>query len=360
MLHLPERYKELGDSSEGGMGTVIFCNDLVLERTVAIKIINNKSDHRRMLDELAALMQVRSKHVVQVYDFLEINGRGLGIVQEYIDGMDLFESLEGKRQSTNSFYKDLWQIASGISDIHDVGVIHRDIKPNNIKTDPEGVIKIFDFGLARNDGPEACTLGFIGTHGFAAPELYHHSAEFTSAVDVYAFGATALFLGLGRLPKELVHSYSRVENSDFFSSLSFYIAPALVDVLNQCLHPDPTARPPIAVVRDELARHILYDMHQALVVYKGQAKYLGARQRTITLKLNERGTTNNIGNVMIEYDGLQFKVVKVSGEVFINNAAVATGDELPGSCVVGLGNSQRESFNRAFITFDLSHPEIVL
>ena len=360
MLQLPERYKEVGNSSDGGMGTVVFCDDMVLERTVAIKFIKNKADHRRMLDELAALMQIRSKHVVQVYDFLDLNERGLGIVQEYIKGDDLFEALEGRVQNTNSFYKDVWQLASGISDIHSVGVIHRDIKPNNIKIDPEGVFKIFDFGLARNDGPEACTLGFIGTHGFAAPELYKPAAEFTNAVDIYAFGATALYLGLGRLPKVLHHSYSRVENSDFFSSLPFFLAPQIVDLLNQCLHPNAELRPNMAAVRDELAKHILHDTHQALVVYKGQAKYLGFKQRTITLNLNERGTTNQIGNVTIEYDGLRFYVAKVSGEVFINNSPVQVDGELPGSCVVGLGSSQRESFNRAFITFDLSHPEIVL
>lgn len=360
MLQLPERYKDSGGFSSGGMGTVVFCEDTVLERKVAVKIIKNKSDHRRLLDEMAALMKVRSKHVVQVYDFLEIDGFGLGIVQEYIDGSDLFDVVAAKRPNTLSFYKDVWQLASGIGDIHAVGIIHRDIKPNNVKVDPEGVMKIFDFGLARNDGADACTMGFIGTHGFAAPELYSHAAEFTSAVDVYAFGATALFLAAGDLPRELHKSYERKECTDFFSVLSFFIAPEIVDILNKCLHPEPNLRPAIFEVRDELSRHILYDMHQALVVYKGRAKYLGAKQRTITLNLNARGSTDNIGSVNIDYDGLKFFVAKVSGEVFINNTPVWVGYELPGSCVVALGNSHRESYNRAFITFDLSHPEIVL
>ncbi|MBI6654964.1 serine/threonine protein kinase [Pseudomonas carnis] len=360
MLQLPERYKDSGGFSSGGMGTVIFCEDTVLERKVAVKIIKNRSDHRRMLDELAALMKIRSKHVVQVYDFLKIDGFGLGIVQEYIDGEDLFEVVASRRPDTQSFYKDIWQLASGIGDIHSVGIIHRDIKPNNVKVDPEGVMKIFDFGLARNDGADACTMGFIGTHGFAAPELYSHAAEFTSAVDVYAFGATALFLGAGDLPKELLKSYQRVDCTDFFSILPFYIAPEIIEVLSRCLHPKPELRPAIFEVRDKLARHILYDMHQALVVYKGQAKHLGAKQRTITLSLNERGSTNNVGAVNIDYDGLKFFVAKVSGEVFINNTPGGVGYELPGSCVVALGNAQRESYNRAFITFDLSHPEIVL
>ncbi|WP_455918170.1 serine/threonine-protein kinase [Pseudomonas cerasi] len=360
MFKLPERYKESGGFSSGGMGTVVFCEDTVLERKVAIKIINNKSDHRRMLDELAALMKVRSKHVVQVYDFLNLDGVGLGIVQEYIEGGDLFEVVASKRPNTSDFYKDLWQLASGVADIHNVGIIHRDIKPNNVKVDPEGVMKIFDFGLARNDGADACTMGFIGTPGFAAPELYSHSAEFTSAVDVYAFGATAVFLGAGYLPDELLKSYQRVACTDFFSSLAFYIAPDIVEILNKCLDPNPDFRPCIGAVRDELAKHILYDMHQALVVFKGQAKYLGSKQRTITLSLDQKGSNINIGAVNIDYDGLKFYVAKVAGEVFINNTVAWVGYELPGSCVVALGSAQRKYDDRAFITFDLSHPEILL
>lgn len=74
---------------DGGMGTIFVCNDRILERKVAIKFIQAHEENRRILDELNALMKVRSKHVVQVYDVIEDNERGLGIVQEYIYGNDL-------------------------------------------------------------------------------------------------------------------------------------------------------------------------------------------------------------------------------------------------------------------------------
>ena len=67
-----------------------------------------------------------------------------------------------------------------------------------------------------------------------------------------------------------------------------------------------------------------------------------------------------VGQIMIHYDGLVFEVATVTGEVFINNRAVAAGDILPGSCVVSLGGQHRRANVRKFITFDLSHPEIVL
>ena len=200
---LPPRYAPSGAPLAGGMGAVQICVDAVLDRRVAIKFVHSATHQRRILDELAALLRMRSKHVVQVYDILRLPGDELGIVQEFIDGQDLFESHSVPTRKVD-YYKQLWQIASGLADIHSLNVIHRDIKPNNMKTDPEGVIKIFDFGLAREEGSAASTMGFVGTSGFAAPELYVGSVKFTSAVDTYAFGATALFLGSGGLPPELV------------------------------------------------------------------------------------------------------------------------------------------------------------
>ena len=124
-----------------------------------------------MDDELAALLKMRSKHVVQIYDLCKFPDKCIGIIQEFIDGKDLLESF-APPTSIDSYYRQLWQIASGISDIHAVGVIHRDIKPNNMKVDPEGVIKIFDFGLARDAGPAAATVGFVGTPGLEmAPQI---------------------------------------------------------------------------------------------------------------------------------------------------------------------------------------------
>jgi serine/threonine-protein kinase len=353
MLDLPERYRSLGNVAHGGMGEVVFCEDVVLERCVAIKLIQNKVDQRRIFDELAALMRVRSKHVVQVFDYLQLNERGLGIVQEYVEGQDLFEA-DFSNITVSEFYRAIWQLASGISDIHSVGVIHRDIKPNNIKVDPEGVFKIFDFGLARNDGVDASTVGFIGTHGFAAPELYTSSVEFTNAIDVYAFAATALYIAIGNLPGQMLRPYQYFGAVDYFCTTRFSIDADLASILNRCLHSDPSIRPSIAVVRDELQKHILFDCHQALVVYKGQAKYLGAGSRSINLKVA------GVGDVDITYNGLNFIVARVVGEVFINNEQVSTGYVLPGSSVVALGGGWRDNSERAFITFDLSHPEIVI
>ncbi|WP_206742884.1 hypothetical protein, partial [Burkholderia pseudomallei] len=103
-----------------------------------------------------------------------------------------------------------------------------------------------------------------------------------------------------------------------------------------------------------LARHILFDRHRALVVYQGKASVLDAKNRAVSLRFGD------IGTIAIRYDGLSFVVDSVSGEVQINNLLVTAGSSLPGACVVALGGSHRRSTDRRFITFDISHPEIVL
>lgn len=351
-MDLPDRYEQTGDSLDGGMGSVIPCRDKTLERAVAIKVIHGTTHRRRMLDELGALTKMRSKHVVQVYDVLLLDRAELGIVQEFIDGKDLLES-DTAPATTTDLYKQLWQIAAGISDIHEAGVIHRDIKPNNMKIDREGVLKIFDFGLARDEGPMAETVGFVGTPGFAAPELYVGPARFTTAVDTYAFGATALFITTRDLPEYLLEWPPALDEASHFAATRFEIAEEIEIMLSSCLARDPRDRPKMSDVRDLLARHILHDRHRALVVFRGQASYLHAGSRSVNLSLLP------LGQVQIGYDGLNFKVETLTPEVYINNKRVAVGDLLPGSCVVALGGPQHGS-NRRYITFDLSHPEFVL
>lgn len=351
-MDLPDRYESTGDPLDGGMGTVLPCKDLTLQRDVAIKVIYGATHRRRMLDELSALAKMRSKHVVQVYDVLQPSRNEIGIVQEFISGVDLFDDAASP-DDTTGLYKQLWQIASGINDIHALGVIHRDIKPNNMKIDGEGVVKIFDFGLARDEGPSAATLGFVGTRGFAAPELYVGPVRFTKAVDVYAFGATALYLATRELPDELMKQPPTFGGDSYFEDTHYDIADEIVEILDACLAEDSIDRPHMSTVRDLLAKHILHGRHRALVVFKGQPSYLNTDSDSVNLSLLP------LGQVRIGYDGLDFKVVELTPEVFINNKRVAVGDILPGSCVVTLGAPEHKG-RRRHITFDISHPEFVL
>lgn len=354
MSSIPIRYRPLGDKARGGFGEVLFFEDSHLKRKVAIKFLQNGEETRRLVDELRALLQMRSKHVVQVYDVIPADREVIGIVEECVEGDDLWDS-DFPRRSAENYLRILWQIACGITDIHAAGVIHRDIKPNNMKLDAEGIVKIFDFGLARNEGAKAVTSGFVGTRGFAAPELFNHgTVRFTKSIDTYAFGASSVFLGLHRLPDMLTAIPPATPNLRDFSSFPFSVPDDLLSLIRCCLSSNPSERPEMETIRDEISRHLLRDKHRALAVNDGKALYLDATRRTIGLSLP------TIGSVKIFYDGLRFEVQSVDGEVYINNRPVRKGVELPGSCVVAIGGAHRKANSRAFVPFDVSNPEVVI
>jgi serine/threonine protein kinase len=348
------RYVPAGDAASGGFSLVEVYVDQHLDRRVAIKTISDPEDAVRMRDEIGALLALRSKHVVQVYDLLPA-GDGVAIVEEFIEGVD-FHSVDLTAVDVSMVLRYLWQISCGLSDIHAAGIIHRDIKPNNIRVDTNGVVKIIDFGLARRFGLDAKTVGFVGTYGFAAPELYGQGeVEFTAAVDVFAFGATALQAIVGRLPPSLRRREAPL-------ALEPEIAGAVVGrmgadvgkILLSCLELDMRNRPAMSAVRDMLARYLLRDRHQALAVWGGKTHILSSASRSVKLSLAQ------IGEIDVAYDGLRFVIRASSGEVAVNNSPAIVGAEIPGSCVVALGAANRPHFQRAFITFDVSNPEVTI
>lgn len=354
---IPPRYVPTGEEFRGGMGEILICKDTNLERDVAIKFIQNVTDQRRLFDEIAALQKIRSKNVVQIFDVFVNEGstRRIGIVQEYIPGEDLLSISKKETLAEDKYLKILYQIASGISDIHIQGLIHRDIKPNNMKFDEENILKIFDFGLSRFTGKNDSTVGFAGTQGFAAPELYQFGfVSFTPAVDTYAFGVTALYLSGSEIPQSLLKS-----PPDFtiphisFASLSIGIPDKLAKVLDLTLSEDPVNRPAMTEVRDLIGKYLLFGKHRAFV-RRGTNEYILEKVNQV-VKLD----SPNYGSLSIKYDGLDFLIESVSGDIFVNNQSVSQGQALPKDCVITIGSPSAGGL-RLFITFDISNPEVVL
>lgn len=351
------RYVLEGTRAAGGLGTVVVYEDTNLDRKVAVKFVNG--DHRRLLDELAALQRIRSKHVVEIFDVEFFKpGNQMGIVEEFIEGADLTDQV-GKITPGHSFVRLIYQLATGLADIHAVGVIHRDIKPANVRVDREGILKIIDFNLARRRD-DAHTQGFMGTRGYAAPELYgNDTVAFDEKVDVYALGVTAWALLHGaRLPAELQNLPPRPEvwkaNGGGFSVAQGVVDAELLSLLLACISEDPDGRPTAAAVAERGGRVLLRGRHRALFVDEmGRAIELEAGKSTAKL-------TGSHGTVTIKYDGLDFRATEVTGEVSMNNMEVVVGSTFPKGCVIALGNPTRRTKDRLFVTMDISQPEVVL
>lgn len=345
---LPNRYSLHESSPGGGMGDILSCKDNHLDRKVIIKILKTGEEERRLLDEQKALLKLRSKHVVQLYDLIDIKiGHEFkkGLVLEFIDGNDL--AYDPQKRNLDVL-KILWQISCGLSDIHSAGIIHRDIKPNNIRKNINGIVKILDFGLARASGTEAFTHSVIGTLGYMAPELWKvRDISFDQKIDVYAFGVVALdLLGIDK-PTEL---YAQPPLPIIkIDKLEQILTKDLSDIFIDCLNFDKTKRPSMPTIRDALAKHLLKDRHRALFVLHGKKYEINSTNRSVTI------TWGSSGTMQIYYDGFDFKVAKFTGNATINNKPVVLNKPFPSCSVITLINDK----SRTFVTFDISRPEVI-
>ena len=197
---------------QGGMGTVYKARDVNLSRPVALKRINPSQAHRetfihRFRSEAKALARIDSHHITSVYALRETDV-GLLIVMEYVDGGTLKDVIDerGGPLPVEEATRILEQILEAFVEAHAAGVVHRDIKPQNIMLSRDGVVKVMDFGIAklrRPDSGETVTQGGQGgTLKYMSPEQVSNVEEVDDRSDLYAIGMTAYEMLTGSLPFE--------------------------------------------------------------------------------------------------------------------------------------------------------------
>jgi serine/threonine protein kinase len=351
-----DRYVPTGVEFNGGGGQVFVCHDPNLDRLVVVKFMLDGVDFRRVQAEVSALQAVRSKNVVQVLDVVDHTKLGIGIVSEFLPGADLTDT-SGLSGNRGAMLRSIFQLANGLADVHECGIVHRDVKPNNVKFDEEGILKIFDFNLAKL-GEAPGTVGFRGTFGYAAPEQYGVGhVTITSAMDVYALAVTSVYLLCdGNVPRPLTQTPPRPDLwPNGVRNLSLIDA-ELADLLDAALDLNPNTRPKAAEVRDLARDLICRDKHRATIVVCGQEStfYLDSSNRTARIANSKLGG----GVVVIHYDGLRFSVQQISNSVLINHVSCNVGQSLPDCCVIDLGSASGRASDRLFVTFDVSHPEV--
>lgn len=352
MISLPARYKPVKELAGGGMSETWQCIDTNLQRNVVVKSIKPGIAKAKLLDELGALSAIRSKHVVQVLDVIrDQHGEIFAFVEEFIDGTSLTaDPVADPAKAMRMIYP----IACGVADIHAHKRVHRDLKPDNMKVDGEGTLKVLDFGLAKPETSDGTSVLFY-TPGFAAPEAFQKNAkgahEYSYPIDVFAFGATALWLlNEGKLPPEFFTLPSTVPAGCFdFGKLPCGLAAPVSAILNATLAANPSERPTMREVRDMLMRHLLQDRHRMLLTLGGKDYWIDASKRSSTLEFAGSSIT-------IHYDGLDFKATAVNGFIQINNKQAVIGTILTGAAVIVLNGTNG---TRASITADVSHPEVM-
>jgi serine/threonine-protein kinase len=225
------KYQVLEFIGEGGFGRVFRGFDPVLKRDVAIKTctLREPEMRARFAQEAEVAAGLRHPNIVTVYDFGEQDGEPY-LVQEYLEGEDLDQKIKrGDVIDVATLAGWLRQVAEGLFFAHARGVVHRDVKPANVRILPDGQVRIMDFGIAKLMEAERqlTQAGFsVGTTGYLAPEQLR-GEEIDHRVDIFSFGVMAYELVARRRPFE---------------------GDTITQVLYRIAHEDP---PPLATISPE-------------------------------------------------------------------------------------------------------------
>lgn len=269
-----DKYPIIREAGGGGFSAVYEAWDYGTERSIAIKILKKTDDeHLKRFQREAAITARLSetiKEVPQIYghDF-DHHHKVHYIAEEFLFGVDLKTKIEaGDRLPAWLRLHYLYQIAAAIEKIHERGVIHRDLKPGNIRILHNHKIKLMDFGIAKlvqDKSDLTSSHGFIGTLQYASPEQAHKPREVGKAADVYSFGVIAYHLLTGHrhisissdsLPGRMVMDYLEKAKSERFEPVQHYWRECPADLavlIRSCLRHDAKQRVPLQDVVEKLA-----------------------------------------------------------------------------------------------------------
>lgn len=263
------RYQVQALLGEGGMGAVYRAYDRELDRTVALKLIrpelgSDPAMSQRFRQELLLASKISHKNVLRIHDLGEANGTKF-ISMAYVEGEDLHQLLRREgRLPTDRAVAVTRQLCAALEAAHTEGVVHRDLKPQNILLDKAGQVYVSDFGLAKSLEPDATQMTmsgqFLGTPRYMSPEQAM-AGPVDHRSDLYSLGLILYEMVTGEIPFKadttLQTMYLRVHEKpkdprQFNPDLPEY----LVQIMLRCLETDPAQR-------YQSAREILDDLESA-------------------------------------------------------------------------------------------------
>jgi Protein kinase domain len=252
---LAERYRVDSLLGRGGMGQVFRATDLRTGQALALKVLrpvegDDAERVRRFQREIQILTRIRHPAVLQIRDWGE-SPAGLFFVTELVDGEDLKMAIRRRAPFPPHEAVALGAtLAEALAAAHAQGVVHRDVKPNNVMIGGDGSVRLLDFGLARGAGIDIATLTrtgtILGTPGYMSPEQFDaHGVDERS--DVYSLGVVLFEVLTGRLPFRgqtpiAVAFAHKTEPPPLLRSLRPSVPAWLERVVLRCLEKDPARR----------------------------------------------------------------------------------------------------------------------
>src|SRR5271157_2650307 len=247
------RYEILGVLGQGGMGAVYKARDRELDRLIALKVIRpelatDPAILLRFKQELILSRNITHKNVVRIYDLGEAEGIRF-ISMEYVDGEDLRTILrrDGKFAPKDAIAV-VEQVCRALDSAHSEGVIHRDLKPQNIMRDRHGRIVVMDFGLARSLGDSGMTQtgAIVGTLEYMSPEQALGST-LDQRSDIFSVGLIFYELLTGKAPYEADTAIASLmkrtrEEARSASDVDASVPKAVSAIVSRCLEREPANR----------------------------------------------------------------------------------------------------------------------
>jgi len=252
-------YRVLEEIGAGGMGVLYRAHDERLDRDVAVKVLppgtlTDETSRKRFRKEALLLSRLNHPNIETIHDFDTQDGVDF-LVMEYIPGVTLDEQLAKGALSEKEIARLGIQLADGLSAAHEQGVLHRDLKPGNLRVTPDGRLKILDFGLAKLLHPPSETAATeslsetqagAGTLPYMAPEQLL-GEKVDARTDIYGLGAVLYEMATGRRPFPEIQK-SRLtdailhQNPHLPGALNHRISPGLERIIVKALDKDPEHR----------------------------------------------------------------------------------------------------------------------
>lgn len=203
---LDDRYEVEGLIGQGGMSYVYRAKDQKMGRTVALKVLKEEycEDEefiKKFQNEAQAAAKLNHPNIVAAFDVVDDEERKLHyIVMELVEGITLKTYIQRKgRISSRDTIAIALQVINGMEQAHKMGIVHRDIKPQNIIVSKDGTIKVADFGIARAATQQTVNATVMGSVHYISPEQARSGIS-DERSDIYSFGCTMFEMLTGKVP----------------------------------------------------------------------------------------------------------------------------------------------------------------
>jgi serine/threonine protein kinase/tetratricopeptide (TPR) repeat protein len=200
------KYRIIGELGKGGMAMVYKAEDIKLRRIVALKLLwpeltRDDEVKERFMREAQAVSALDHANICTIYEIDETKDGQMFIVMSHYEGVTLREKIKDESFSSEAAVDIAIQIACGLAEAHEKGIVHRDIKPGNIMLTAKGQVKIMDFGLAKLLGRERITdIGVpMGTVAYMSPEQARGKG-IDQRTDIWSLGVLLYEMITGELP----------------------------------------------------------------------------------------------------------------------------------------------------------------